>query len=218
MILDKIIGYELNPPTRSDFYQNALHVSALIGDLDSQNNPFIEQSETVAANNETSGVNVIRKYFRYYGDYNNEIKSAGEYFSNGVIIPSELKQNDYYESVNNGVSHVITQDEIRNSSITQAINNGVLYVDYFGHGSVNRWGSVNYTTGHLSSLKNGSLLPVVFGITCLSGRYHFTSAELDGLSYEKGVYNDCFRLLCWLIQMVDALVFLPLLMFLLLML
>ena len=39
------------------------------------------------------------------------------------------------------------------------------------HGFEDGWGDPYFDTGHVSGLTNGELLPVVFSLNCLTGRF-----------------------------------------------
>ncbi len=58
------------------------------------------------------------------------------------------------------------------SQIQSGVNSGKLVVHYFGHGSVERWGTEPLlTTGDVNALTNGGRLPFFIVMDCLNGFY-----------------------------------------------
>jgi hypothetical protein len=68
-----------------------------------------------------------------------------------------------------------------NTEIVNDLNSGSALVGYFGHGSVTQWGKDNlFTVKDVASLQNGSRLPVVINMTCLTGL--FTHPKVQSLA------------------------------------
>lgn len=157
-VVEKIIGYEQAPPTSSSFYVNGLHCAYF---QDNNNDSyadrrFAQTSEDVRTYVMSQGKTLQRVYKTPSNVtplyWNNTIYSYGE------AIPNELKKpgfawNGNYTNINN------------------AINNGVFYVLHRDHGAVWGWGDPQYTQQNINSLSNGSLLPVVFSMNCLTGKF-----------------------------------------------
>jgi hypothetical protein len=86
--------------------------------------------------------------------------------------------DNYYIPPQYSVNHIhhpqggdpnLTRNEIRNTW-----NSGTVLLTYLGHGAIKRWGSYSegfWKTGDLPSLSNGSKLPVILGMTCLTGKF-----------------------------------------------
>ena len=168
VIFNKIIQYEQNPTTNSTFYSTGLHCSYF---QDEDNNSggyedrrFVLTSEEILNYMEQYiGKNIRRVYTTettvYPRYWNNDL------FSFGGALPDYLKKPFF------------TWDG-ENSDVISHINNGCFYVLHRGHGSIYSWGK--YYEGNESifddddilSLNNGSKLPVVFSISCLTGKFN----------------------------------------------
>jgi hypothetical protein len=62
----------------------------------------------------------------------------------------------------------------------QAWNEGRLLMVYFGHASLHQWASENFLhAAQVSGLQNGSRLPVLLSMSCLTGSFH--TPGLEGL-------------------------------------
>ncbi|MCR4769736.1 MAG: hypothetical protein K5874_05960, partial [Bacteroidaceae bacterium] len=158
-VVEKIINYEKTPPTNSSFYNNGLNC-AYFQDYDNfdtyADRRFAQTSEDVRSYVMTQGKSVQRVYSTlanvtplYWND--------GPW-SNGESIPNELKKPGFAWDGNA-------------ADITNAINNGVFYVLHRDHGEVGYWGDPRYTQQNISTLSNGNLLPVVFSMNCLTGKF-----------------------------------------------
>jgi peptidase C25-like protein/fibronectin type III domain protein len=66
----------------------------------------------------------------------------------------------------------------RNALLTQ-INTGTAILSYVGHGSFDLWGAnfTFFTTADARQLTNGSLLPFMINVNCLSGGFHYFVAS-----------------------------------------
>ncbi len=68
-----------------------------------------------------------------------------------------------------------------NTEIVNDLNAGSALVGYFGHGSVTQWGKDNlFTVQDSVALKNGTRLPVIINMTCLTGL--FTHPKVQSLA------------------------------------
>jgi hypothetical protein len=69
------------------------------------------------------------------------------------------------------------------TDILNSINSGQLLVNYLGHGSEEQWsGSDIFDTNSVSSLTNGSQLPVFFIMDCLNGFFQDVYAQPLGVT------------------------------------
>lgn len=55
--------------------------------------------------------------------------------------------------------------------VTEALNKGVSLINYLGHGSGTSWGTTRFSNSNMSSLKNGWMMPVIWDIACVNGRF-----------------------------------------------
>ncbi len=60
------------------------------------------------------------------------------------------------------------------SSISNAINEGVTIINYCNHGSETSWGVANYSTSNVNQLTNDSMLPFVWSVACLNGKFNYS--------------------------------------------
>lgn len=58
------------------------------------------------------------------------------------------------------------------SSLTNAINQGVSIINYCNHGSVTSWGVANYSNSNVNALTNDNMLPIVWSVACLNGKFN----------------------------------------------
>ena len=157
-VVDKIINYERNPPTAQSFYNNALHCAYFQDDNNDgiEDRRFIETSEDIRTYVMNKGKYVRRVYTTpsdvtplYWND---------SLYSSGGLIPNELRREKFQWNGNA-------------TDISNAINNGVFYALLRDHGEVTEWWQPEYTQQNISNLTNGNLLPVIFSICCLTGKF-----------------------------------------------
>ena len=78
------------------------------------------------------------------------------------------------------------------SSISQTVNNGVSIINYCNHGSETSWGVANYSTSNVNALTNDNMLPIVWSVACLNGKFNhsqpcFAEAWLRATNNSTGV-------------------------------
>ena len=57
------------------------------------------------------------------------------------------------------------------STISATINEGISIINYCNHGSETSWVVANYTTSNVAALTNDGMLPVVWSVACLNGKF-----------------------------------------------
>ncbi len=57
------------------------------------------------------------------------------------------------------------------STISGTINQGISIINYCNHGSETTWGVANYSVSNVSALTNDNMLPVVWSVACLNGKF-----------------------------------------------
>ena len=158
LIFDKIITYEQNPPSLASFYENFV-VAAYFQD-DEQNGyetrRFVRTSEEVRDYLMTEGFIGERIYVTQ--PYINPTHYNNGYYGNGEPLPTELLRPNFAWDGD--------ADDIIN-----AIESGIFILNHRDHGGEDGWGDPYFTTSHVATLTNGELLPVVFSINCLTGRF-----------------------------------------------
>ncbi len=63
------------------------------------------------------------------------------------------------------------------SSISNTINQGVSVINYCNHGSETSWGVANYSTSNVNALTNDNMLPYVWSVACLNGKFNYGGAN-----------------------------------------
>lgn len=158
-VVEKIIGYEQTPPAKESFYNNGVHCAYF---QDNNNDGYADRR--FAQTSEDVRTYVMSQYKsieRIYktGTSVNPQYWNNTYFSEGEAIPEELLKNNGFEW--NGNS----------TNINNAINDGVFYVLHRDHGAVWGWGDPLYMQTHILRLSNDNLLPIVFSMNCLTGKF-----------------------------------------------
>ena len=59
------------------------------------------------------------------------------------------------------------------STISATINEGISIINYCNHGDVTLWGVANYSTSNVAALTNDGMLPVVWSVACLNGKFDY---------------------------------------------
>ena len=57
------------------------------------------------------------------------------------------------------------------ATISGTINQGISIINYCNHGSETSWGVANYSTSNVAALTNDNMLPVVWSVACLNGKF-----------------------------------------------
>ena len=166
LIVDKIINYEKNPPTLAGFYTNVA-AAAMYQDTDNYDNyadrRFCHTSEDIRNYLMGQGYSVNRIYATGSGSVDPIYYNNGYYSPSGLEIPTELQRPNFDWN-----------DDA--SDINNSLNAGRFLLTHRDHGGTTLWGDPEYTTADIGNLGNGELLPVVFSINCLTGKY-VTSTE-----------------------------------------
>ena len=160
-VLNKIIQYEKNPIMDEDFYKTSLHC-AQYQDTNNdslEDHPFVLTSENIRSHLINRGLSIYRQYKTYA---TKKPFHWSNYYSNGDTIPSEIQP---------GTQPGAFQWNGNSDSIQNIINDGTLYVLYRGHGEIDSWYNPYFETIDISQLHNGNKLPVIFSITCLTGKH-----------------------------------------------
>jgi len=56
--------------------------------------------------------------------------------------------------------------------VAEALNgNGASVICYIGHGSTDSWASSRFSTSHVKQLRNGEMLPVIWSVACVNGKF-----------------------------------------------
>lgn len=168
-VLDKIYSYTLSPPDEMSYYSTGVNVAYFQG---FNSNPGVEQrgyircSEQIRDSLMPCGYDVKRIY--------SSAVPVPRYWSDGTPLPEELSEGNY--DWNNGPA-----------SIADAINKGAFYVFHRDHGSAKGWEFPEFKTSHLNLLKNERLLPIIFSINCLTGKFNDSDCFATEILKRKNV-------------------------------
>lgn len=162
VVVDKIINYERNPITTSSFYQTGLNCAYF---QDNNNDGYADRRFAQTSEE-------VRNYLTNIGKTIKRVYCTGSnitprYWNNGTFsfgeaIPDELKKPGFAWTGNA-------------NDITTAINAGAFYVLHRDHGGETLWGDPRYAVSNINGLSNGSKLPVVFSMNCLTGKINYSS-------------------------------------------
>ena len=177
-VIDKILWYEQCPPTEPYFYSNATHF-AYFEDERPYANPNGYGPDGIEDARFTKTSEEVRDYIMSHHNvsverlYNAQIygyphpQKWNPIYSNGDSIPSELRFENWFSW---GANH---------NSLISSIDDGRLYILYRGHGFPGGWqlGHLQSTTtksfgqSEINKLSNYELMPLVFSITCETGKH-----------------------------------------------
>jgi hypothetical protein len=158
VMVQKTITYEKTPPVLPSFYHNFV-VAAYFQDDNLngyESRRFVLTSEEVRDYLLTQGYSGERIY---YTESNvNPTHYNNDYYANGEPLPSELLRPTFPWNGNA-------------NDISTAIQQGIFLLNHRDHGSETGWGEPSFSIDDLDSFSNGDLLPVVFSINCLTGKF-----------------------------------------------
>ena len=169
-VVDKIIRYERNPVRDTAFYDTGLHCAYFEDEISRfpstgrgdgiEDQRFTLTSEEIRNYMLSKGKEIHRVYY-YMHDKQDSL--APKYWNKndyalGEEIPEELQDSDFNwkGSASDIVGH---------------IEKGTFYLLYRGHGQGSYWQEPLFTVDDIRAISNGARLPVVFSITCLTGRF-----------------------------------------------
>ena len=159
VVVSKIIDYERNPVTDSDFYNTGVHCAYFQEDplwTGYEGRRFVLTSERIRDRMLSIKDSIHRVY--YTESTVNPTHWNKYIYANGEAIPVQLTKPTF--AWDGG-----------SSDISSHINQKAFYVCMRDHGEVDEWYRPHYTNSDIEDLHNGNHLPVVFSICCLTGRF-----------------------------------------------
>lgn len=158
IMVDKILSYEQNPPTKASFYTNIAFPAYFQDDENNgyESRRFIRTSEDVRDYLLTLGYNGERIYCTH--SYINPTHYNNGWYANGEPLPAELLRPGF------------AWDGDR-FDIMNALEDGAFIINHRDHGMVSGWGDPYFTTAHFNQFSNPDYLPVFFSTNCLTGRF-----------------------------------------------
>ena len=76
------------------------------------------------------------------------------------------------------------------STISNHINSGVGIINYCNHGSETSWSSHNYSNSHVNALTNNNMLPFIFSVACVNGKYDYSSGDCFAEAWMHATNNS----------------------------
>jgi len=76
------------------------------------------------------------------------------------------------------------------TQISSRLNAGVGIANYCNHGDIDRWAlcGTNYTNSHVNQLQNVGMLPYIFSVACVNGRFMFTTCFAE--TWMRATHNN----------------------------
>lgn len=159
LIVNKIIQYEGNPPADSIFYNTGTNIayfqpqtSNLFNDTDDLDHVY--SSEYVRDRFISIRYAVDRLYTKRQNSYPLFYRNE-----RNKVFPEELKEINF-------------DWQATTTDIVNAINNKTQYVLYRAHGAVTGWENPNFYNSDIIRLNNQSFTPVIFSLTCYTGKFN----------------------------------------------
>jgi len=167
-VVGKVTGYDRTPEA-SDWYQNGL-IAAYFQD---EYSPYCEADRWF--------METAMHVYEYLGN------TLGMNMATALCTSASGCSTLYYRS--DGYPHrpahpsqvpqayvdMIVPPYQARDQITAAINTGVSIVQHRDHGGETSWGDPPYNVSQINGLTNGSRLPVVFSLNCLTGAIDYGS-------------------------------------------
>jgi len=180
-MVSKMLDYEANPPTNSDFYHRP--ITALGWQTERW---FQICSETVGGYwREVKGKEPVRINEIYQGN-------PGNYWSTNSNTPMVV---DYFGP--DGLGYIpATPAELggwaggNSQMVINAINDGAFAIQHRDHGMETGWGEPSFLNSHINQLTNteDNEMPYIFSINCLTGEYDM-SGECFAEKFHRHTHN-----------------------------
>lgn len=169
-VFEKIISYEKSPVQDADFYNNFTCCSYF---QDTNYNPSTHSfGDGYEDSRATLTSEEIKSYLSLFGKLGSRIYCK----SNKQLLPLGWNNTIYYDG--SPLSNELLTNAIWNGDSTKiktAINNGTFFLSYIGHGGLSEWCEPYFNGQNISSLSNGNKFPIVYSMSCNTGRFNFGS-------------------------------------------
>lgn len=182
-MINKFLDYERNPPTDPGFYNHPITAGGW-----QTERWFIVCTEICwGFMNNILGKDPVREYAIYSG-------TPGSQWSSNTNTYMLL---DYFGP--NGLGYIpstpqhLTDWGANATRINNDINSGAFLMLHRDHGMETGWGEPDYTNSDLNGLSN-SMLPHVFSINCLTGKYNY-SGEVFSEKFHR-MQNGALSVTC----------------------
>lgn len=63
------------------------------------------------------------------------------------------------------------------AAVTEGLNAGAGIINYTGHGSETSFGTSGFSNDDINNLENGSMLPFIFSVACVNGKFHSSGGD-----------------------------------------
>jgi len=185
-VINKIIDYERNPVSGS-WYDDFL-MAGLLQDYDDYNcwadRWFYETAthimhymrDTVSMDIHTAATSDSLSCSPYYWKFLGYPHRMSGYILNSVPTAD---------------ANLITSGATATQDVSTAINSGVSLVLHRDHGGTTSWGDPYFSKTHINALTNGSKLPVVLSVNCLTGRFTYSTSDCFAEAFLKKSSGGC---------------------------
>jgi hypothetical protein len=168
-VVDKIIGYESDPPFSPSFYSSAAIASYHQCCRTDVLTPGVEDGRAFITNAEYLRNQLLNRGYDVDRIYNTNTKYASDYagdptpmaFADQSPLPAALLPPFPWDG--------------DAADVTAAINAGRALFFHIDHGGISGWGDPPFGNTGVPSLINGELLPVLFNMNCSSGNFESAS-------------------------------------------
>jgi hypothetical protein len=169
VVIDKIVNYEKMPVSDTIFYKTGIHCAFF------QDTTIVDSlGNTISVKDEYEDRCFSQTSERIRNRMTNLFKTVHRvYFANGLVNPRYWNNTvfSYGEQIPNDLRKPSFPWNGSASDITSLINQKAFYVFQRDHGAITQWGRPSYSTINIGDLTNGNYLPVVFSISCQTGKY-----------------------------------------------
>jgi len=167
--VNNIINYEKTPPASASFYSNVAVAGAFQdGSPGSAPNGYADRRFARTCEN-------IRDYLTVQGYSVTRIYTTYNDFDNRRIDPNNWGNNFVFDGETGGaelpayLKKPTFPWDGNATNISNAVNSGAFLVTHRDHGSRSGWGEPDFKKSNVDSLTNGTWLPVVWSINCMTG-------------------------------------------------
>lgn len=164
--VDKIIRFEMNPPQLDSYYQQTLGAAYLQDNDKNQwwpENAYGYADRRFAQTIEEINLYLESKGYSFKRVFNTNAEVVDKWnlgkYSWGEPVPDYLKPPQFNWDGE-------TED------ILNTFNNGAFLAYHYDHGYEDGWADPSFTVNDMSSLTNDSLLPIIYSINCLTGKFN----------------------------------------------
>ena len=164
-IVNKIVNHQVSPNAAPDF-RNGAFIPGQFQDMWWIKDKGYISVDGIEVMRFIETAEALKDYLEFKG-----MSVLTSYTSDTNVVPRKYDVNSYYHD---GASVYIGSQQYLANAVAQArtrqiMNEGFGLVSYHAHGGVGGWD--NYNVGDVATLNNGTRLPFVISLTCLTGAF-----------------------------------------------